>query len=60
MTEVGIDTSVLIGLLDPKDIWHDTATTLKKALQTHQFNNGLIAPSPHRFANQTRYACTRS
>ncbi len=38
MTEVGIDTSVLIGLLDPKDIWHDTATTLKKVLQTHRAN----------------------
>jgi len=33
MTDVGIDTSVLIGLLDPKDIWHEGATTLKDALQ---------------------------
>jgi predicted nucleic acid-binding protein len=36
MTEVGIDTSVLIGLLDPKDIWHDPARTLKMALQARQ------------------------
>ena len=36
MTRAGIDTSVLIGLLDPKDIWHDSATTLKNALQAHQ------------------------
>ena len=27
MTEVGIDTSVLIGLLDPKDVWHNAPTT---------------------------------
>jgi hypothetical protein len=26
MTEVGIDTSFLIGLLDPKDIWHEATT----------------------------------
>jgi len=36
MTEVGIDTSVLIGLLDPKDVWHDAATALKEALQAHK------------------------
>jgi len=36
MTKVGIDTSVLIGLLDPKDVWHDAATALKEALQGHQ------------------------
>ena len=35
MTKVGIDTSVLIGLLDPKDVWHDAATALKEALQGH-------------------------
>ena len=28
MTEVGIDTSVLIGLLDTKDVWHDAAMAL--------------------------------
>ena len=38
MTEVGIDTSVLIGLLDPKDVWHEAATALKEALQAHQAN----------------------
>jgi len=36
MAEVGIDTSVLIGLLDPKDVWHGPAMALKKALQAHQ------------------------
>ena len=36
MTKVGIDTSVLIGLLDPKDMWHDAATALKEAFQAHQ------------------------
>jgi predicted nucleic acid-binding protein len=36
MTKVGIDTSVLIGLLDPKDTWHDAATALKEAFQAHQ------------------------
>lgn len=29
---IGIDTSVLIGLLDSKDVWHSTATSLKNAL----------------------------
>ena len=38
MIEVGIDTSVLIGLLDPKDVWHDAATALKEALQAHEAN----------------------
>jgi predicted nucleic acid-binding protein len=36
MTEVGIDTSVLIGLLDPKDVWHDAATALKDTLQAQE------------------------
>ena len=27
---------MLIGLLDPKDVWHDAATALKEALQGHQ------------------------
>jgi hypothetical protein len=31
MAEVGIDTSVLIGLLDPKDVWHGQAVALKLA-----------------------------
>jgi predicted nucleic acid-binding protein len=34
-TGVGeIDTSVLIGLLDPQDVWHEPAMVLKQALQS--------------------------
>lgn len=33
MIEVGIDTSVLIALLDPKDVWHAPAVELKQSLQ---------------------------
>lgn len=36
MTRVGIDTSVLIGLLDPQDVWHGPAVALKQALQTQR------------------------
>jgi predicted nucleic acid-binding protein len=36
MTRVGIDTSVLIGLLDPRDVWHGPAVMLKQALKAHQ------------------------
>ena len=36
MARACIDTSVLIGLLDPKDVWHGPAVALKQALQTHQ------------------------
>lgn len=36
MTRVGVDTSVLIGLLDPRDVWHDPALALKQALQARQ------------------------
>jgi len=36
MAEVGIDTSVPLGLLDPKDVWHGQAVALKQALQAHQ------------------------
>lgn len=32
MIRIGIDTSVLIGLLDPKDVWHAPAKALKQAL----------------------------
>ncbi|MBN1139310.1 MAG: type II toxin-antitoxin system VapC family toxin [Anaerolineae bacterium] len=32
MTEVGIDTSVIIGLLDPRDIWHEAACDLEATL----------------------------
>jgi len=35
MIQIGIDTSVLIGLLDPKDVWHEPATALKQALVAH-------------------------
>jgi predicted nucleic acid-binding protein len=35
MTRIGIDTSVLIGLLDPKDVWHEPAIALKQALKAH-------------------------
>jgi predicted nucleic acid-binding protein len=35
MIRIGIDTSVLIGLLDPKDLWHEPATALKQALKAH-------------------------
>jgi predicted nucleic acid-binding protein len=31
MIRIGIDTSVLIGLLDPKDVWHARAVRLKQA-----------------------------
>ena len=30
-----IDTSVLIGLLDPKDVWHGQAVAIKQAMQAH-------------------------
>jgi len=33
MIQIGVDTSVLIGLLDPKDLWHEPATALKWALK---------------------------
>lgn len=33
MTQIAIDTSLLIGLLDPKDIWHSQAFVVKRALQ---------------------------
>jgi predicted nucleic acid-binding protein len=35
MIRIGIDTSVLIGLLDPRDLWHEPATALKQALIAH-------------------------
>ena len=34
MIQIGIDTSVLIGLLDPKDKWHATAVQLYQSLET--------------------------
>jgi len=36
MIQIGIDTSVLIGLLDPKDVWHEPAMALKQALVAHE------------------------
>jgi predicted nucleic acid-binding protein len=33
MTQIILDTSVLIGLLDAGDLWHEKATSLKRALQ---------------------------
>src|SRR5262249_27179672 len=33
MTQIGIDTSVLIGILDPKDKWHRVAVELQQALK---------------------------
>jgi predicted nucleic acid-binding protein len=35
MIRIGIHTSVLIGLLDPKDVWHEPAMALKQALKEH-------------------------
>lgn len=35
MIQIGIDTSVLIGLLDPKDVWHEPAVALKHTLIAH-------------------------
>ena len=32
---IAIDTSVLIGLLDPKDAWHGQAVAIKQAMQAH-------------------------
>lgn len=36
MIQIGIDTSVLIGLLDSKDRWHESAMALKQMLKAHQ------------------------
>jgi len=33
MTRIAIDTSLLIGLLDPKDVWHRQALAVKRELQ---------------------------
>ncbi len=35
MTQIGLDTSVLLGLIDPKDVWHRPAVVLKQALKAH-------------------------
>jgi predicted nucleic acid-binding protein len=36
MIRIGIDTSVLIGLLDPRDVWHEPAMALKQTLIAHE------------------------
>jgi hypothetical protein len=33
MMQIAIDTSFLIGLLDPKDLWYNQASAVKQALQ---------------------------
>ncbi len=38
MIQIGIDTSILIGILDPKDVWHAQATALKETLKVHKAN----------------------
>jgi len=35
--DIAIDTSVLVGLLDPKDVWHSQALALLAALQSAGF-----------------------
>jgi predicted nucleic acid-binding protein len=35
--DVAIDTSVLVGLLDPQDVWHSQAVALHAALQSAGF-----------------------
>lgn len=35
MIQIGIDTSVLVGLLDPKDVWHGPAMALQQAFKRH-------------------------
>lgn len=42
MIRIGIDTSVLIGLLDPKDVWHEPATALKQVLIAHEADIALF------------------
>jgi predicted nucleic acid-binding protein len=42
MIRIGIDTSVLIGLLDPKDIWHTPAKALKQALIAGEANIAVV------------------
>ena len=41
--EVAFDTSVLIGLLDPQDLWHSQAVALLVSTQSQEL---LIAPLP--------------
>lgn len=34
MTKIGVDTSVLVGLFDTKDVWHEQAVALHTVLQS--------------------------
>jgi predicted nucleic acid-binding protein len=36
MIRIGIDTSVLVALLDPKDKWHTLALDIKQSLQKQE------------------------
>lgn len=36
MIQIGIDTSILVGLLDPKDKWHAASVRLQQSLQERQ------------------------
>ena len=33
MMQIGIDTSVIVGLLDSRDIWHTPAVNLQEAIE---------------------------
>ena len=35
--DIAFDTSLLVGLLDPQDLWHDQAVALEAALQSSGF-----------------------
>lgn len=36
MTQINVDANVIVGLLDPQDIWHVKAVALKQALEASQ------------------------
>src|SRR3990172_7125630 len=36
-TKIGLDTTIVIGMLDAQDIWHKPAIELLAALETHEF-----------------------
>lgn len=38
MIQIGLDTSVIIGLLDPGDVWHAQAKALYQSLMNRQVN----------------------
>jgi len=42
MIQIAIDTSVLIGLLDPKDVWHEPSVALKQALKEQNANIAIF------------------